>query len=73
MGSVLVTPFFQRQKVGTWRETNVLTLAVAKVANLGGKIARAPNRRGKIGDESPRSLGPNRGGGPHGPTGVQTR
>jgi hypothetical protein len=70
MGSVLVIPFFQRQKVGTWGEANVLTLAVAKVANLGrGKIARAESSwedRGRIAEIArvdggrPRSHGPNR-------------
>ena len=34
---------------------------MAKVANLGVGISLGPNRRGKIGAESPRSLGPSSG------------
>ena len=46
-----MTPFFQKQKGGTWGEANVLTFAVAKVANLGVGRSLGPNRRGKIGAE----------------------
>ena len=65
MGSVIVTPFFQSQKI--WKEgvgQKLLTLSVAKGANLRVGRSVGPNRRGKIGAEIARADG----GESHGPT-----